>query len=75
MRYAAYDHSSIYAIGDSPEDAIRRARNEAREPEAEFKTAPIRDGLADAIEDAGWNPHLETFALDVEGFIIDTTKE
>jgi hypothetical protein len=75
MKYAAYDDNSIYAIGDSPEQAIQKARDDAQEPDAQFKTAPIRDGLAGAIEDAGWNPHLESFALDDGGFIIDTTRE
>jgi hypothetical protein len=73
MKYAAYDDNSIYAIAGSPESAIQKARADAREPGAQFKTAPIRDGLAGAIEDAGWNPHLETFALDEHGYIIDTT--
>lgn len=75
MKYAAYDATAIYAIGDSPEQAIQKARDDAREPEAQFKAAPIRDGLAAAIEDAGWNPHLETFGLDEHGYIIDTTKD
>lgn len=74
MKYAAYDDMAIYAIGDSPESAIQKARDDAREPEAEFKTAPVREGLASAIEDAGWNPHLESFALDSDGLIVDTTK-
>jgi hypothetical protein len=76
MKYAAYDDNSIYAISDSPEQAIQKARDDAREPDAVFKTAPIRDGLAEAIEDAGWNPRLESFALDDGGFIVrDTTRE
>lgn len=75
MKYAAYDHHSIYAIADSPELAVQKARTDAREPEATFQTAPIRDGLAAAIEDAGWNPFIETFALDSNGFIIDTTQD
>jgi hypothetical protein len=75
MKYAAYDDMSIYAIGDTPEAAIQKARDDAREPEAQFKTAPIKDGLAAAIEDAGWNPHLESFALDEYGYIVDTTSD
>lgn len=74
MKYAAYDDNSIYTTGDSPEQAIQKARV-GREPDAQFKTAPIRDGLAEAIEDAGWDPYLESFALDDGGFIVDTTRE
>lgn len=75
MKFAAYDSNSIYAIGDTPTEAVARARRDAKNDSAQFLTAPIRDGLADCIEEAGWNPHMESFALDETGFVIDTTDK
>ena len=40
-QFAAYDDASIYAIGDSPDDAIAKARVDTMAPEAQFKTARV----------------------------------
>ena len=62
-QYAAYDQSAIYAIADTPEAAIAKARDETRNSEATFETAKI--GAADAleIEDRGFNGHRDSFEV------------
>lgn len=73
-KYAAYDHHSIYAIGDSPDEAIATARADAGEPDAKFNTAEISDDLAKYIEENGWNGHHESFDVR-DGEIFRTTDE
>lgn len=73
-KYAAYDEYSIYAIGDTAEAAIAKARDDAREPEAEFETAKITDEFAAWIEENGWDPHRCGFDLQ-DGFVVDVTRE
>lgn len=72
-RFAAYDDLAIYALGDSPEEAIQNARDDAREPEAEFSTALISDELAAWIEENGWDGKSRSFEIE-NGFIVDTTN-
>ena len=68
-QYAAYDHSAIYAIGDTPEAAIAKARNDARDDEAIFETAKIGDADALEIEDGGFNGHYDGFDVK-DGWIV-----
>lgn len=72
--FAAYDDSSIYAIGRTAKSAIRKARAEAREPNAEFLTARVSIELAKQIERDGWDGMHRSFELDAQGFIVDTTR-
>jgi hypothetical protein len=74
--YAAYDDCSIYALGHTEKAAIKNARNDTKEPEAEFLTAPVSDELAAYIETNGWNGSLRSFEIDQKtGFIVDTTDD
>lgn len=73
MKYAAYDDMSIYALGDTPEQAIDNARSEAKDPYARFSTAPISDTFAAWIEVNGWDGKNRSFAIDKYGYLIDTT--
>lgn len=70
--FAAYDHNSIYALGITPESAIQNARNAARDPEAQFQTAPISEALADWIDANGWDGMSRSFEVR-DGMIVDTT--
>lgn len=72
--YAAYDEVSIYALGHTPKAAIQNARNEAREPDAEFQTAEIDEDLAAWIDENGWNGKNRSFELR-DGIVVDTTDE
>ena len=71
-RFAAYDDFSIYALGDTPEAAIAKARSDANDPTAFFKTDRISDDLAAFIDAEGWNGVLESFDV-IDGVIADTT--
>lgn len=73
-KFAAYDSVTIYATGDTAEAAVAAAREETREPEAEFDTAPIGDDLAAWIDENGWNGSHRSFAVR-DGMIVDTTDE
>ena len=72
-KFAAYDASSIYAVAETAEQAISKARDDARDDEAEFETARISDSLASWIEKNGWNGHTRSFDVR-NGEIIDTTN-
>ena len=72
-KFAAYDANSIYAVADSPEAAIAKARDDARDDEAQFETARISDALAAWIDERGWNGHHDSFTVR-HGEIIDTTN-
>ena len=72
--YAAYDELSIYALGQTPDEAIANARNDAGDPDAQFDTARISEALAAQIERDGWNGNRQSF--DVRGGeIVETTNE
>ena len=72
--YAAYDELSIYALGQTPDEAIVNALNDSGDPDAQFETARISDALAVQIERDGWNGNRQSF--DVRGGeIVETTKE
>jgi len=73
-KFAAYDHSSIYAIGETRETAMTNARVDARDDTAEFKTAPISDYLAAWIDENGWDGNRNSFELDAAGYILNTTR-
>jgi len=69
MKYAAYDSRSIYAIGETPDLAIVRARIETRDPDAGFLTAKINEDLAAEIEANGWNGFSQSFDV-IDGHIV-----
>lgn len=59
--YAAYDSMAIYAIGQSRDKAIAKARDDARDDEAQFETAIISIPLAYYIEANGWDGNSQSF--------------
>ena len=71
MKYAAYDSRSIYAIGETPDLAIVRARIETRDPDAGFLTAKINEDLAAEIEVNGWDGFSRSFLIR-GGYIVAT---
>jgi hypothetical protein len=71
MKYAAYDDSSIYAIGNTPEETESRACQDTDDPQATFKIAPISDTLAQRIAEYGWNPHRQSFELAATGYLVE----
>lgn len=73
MKYAAHDDHSIYAIGDSSDEAVQNARDNAGDPDAEFDTTRIGDDLAARIERDGWNGNRQSFDIR-NGEIVDTTS-
>jgi hypothetical protein len=74
-KFAAYDNLSIYAVAETPEDAIERGRVNTMHRNAQFKTAPISDALANHIALEGWNGRYRTFEIRSDGFLVDTTNE
>lgn len=72
MKYAAYDDLAIYALGDTPAQAVKNARDAGKEPTARFLVAPVTDEFARWIDEHGWDGAHRTFDL-VHGFLIDTT--
>jgi hypothetical protein len=71
-QFAAHDTVSVYAVGDTPAQAIANARNAARDPDAQFDTAQITAELAAWIDAHGWNGHAESFAVR-DGWLTRTT--
>jgi len=71
MKYAAYDSRAIYAIGETPDSAIARARADCRDPDAGFLTAKIDDDLAAEIEVDGWDGFSRSFLIR-GGYIVAT---
>ena len=71
-RFAAYTDASIFAVADSADAAITKAREDAGDPTAEFQTARIGDEFAATIEDRGFHPNWHSFDI-VNGEIVDTT--
>jgi N-acetylglutamate synthase/N-acetylornithine aminotransferase len=67
-KFAAHDDLSIYAVADTAEAAITKARDEARDLEAQFLTAQISDELAAQIERDGWDGMRQSFDV-VNGWI------
>ncbi len=74
-KFAAYDDLSIYAVADTAADAIAKARHEVRDDSTDFRIAQITDDLAARIERDGWDGSRQTFEIDNNGFIVDTTGE
>lgn len=72
--YAAYDDSTIYAIADTPDLALERARSAIGDESSPLQTAQIGDDLAEWIAKNGWNGHVNSFEVR-KGFIVDTTGE
>lgn len=71
--FAAYDDSSIYAVGATVEEALKAARLEVNtddKPSA-FRTAPIRAGLASKIDSDGWNGSTGRFEINNDGYLVD----
>jgi hypothetical protein len=76
VKFAAYDDASIYAVADSPDSAIQKARDDANDPSAQFSTAAISDRFAAWIEENGWDCYRRSFKLDKQtGFLVDTTNQ
>lgn len=74
-KFVAYDHNSIYAVGETRDAVIAKARDDARDDAAEFRTAPISDDLATWIDENGWNGHCDSFEIDrATGYIVDKTR-
>lgn len=74
MKFAAHDDVSIYAVADSADGAVEKAKHDARDPKATFEASPISDDLATWIEDNGWNAMNRSFEVDRNtGYIVDTT--
>jgi hypothetical protein len=71
--YAAYDDLSIYAVASTRTAAIQKARDDAKEPEAKFKTAQVSDEFAAQIERDGWDGNRQSFEIDRMGYIVETT--
>lgn len=74
MAYAAYDDLSIYAVHDTADGALARAKADAGDPEAVFRVAPISDGLAYQIVLNGWDGAIRSFEIGRNGWIVDTTS-
>ena len=75
MKFAAYHDISIYGVGDTAEEAVAKARSEVQDANAEFNVASIRDDLAAQIERKGWHGSHQTFTIDSNGFIVETTGQ
>ena len=73
-KFAAYDDMSIYAIGDTPAEAVATARADADDPGAQFSTAEISERFAAWIDENGWDGTRRSFDVR-RGKIIDTTDE
>ena len=73
MKFAAYDDVSIYGIGDTAEEAVVTARSKVRNDDAEFNVACISNDLAARIDHDGWDGSRQTFKIDDNGFIVETT--
>jgi len=73
-KYAAYDEITIYAVGDTPKEAISNANDNAGNEKWKFETAKISDELAEKIERCGWNGNYNSFNV-VHGYIVDTTDD
>jgi hypothetical protein len=74
MPYAAFDDLSIYAIGNTPDEAVAKARRDAGDPQATFQTALIDPALAQWIDEHGWNGNRRSFRVE-NGAIVDTTND
>lgn len=72
--YAAYDDQSIYSTGETPEDAIKFAREMVQNSDAEFEVAFISDELVQQIDENGWDGMNQSFHV-VRGWIVETTDE
>lgn len=68
-KFAAYDDLSIYAVADSAEAAIAKARDDARDPEAQFRTARVSEELCAKIERDGWDGNRRAFDVR-DGWIV-----
>ncbi len=68
-KFAAYDPFSIYAVADTAEAAIAKARDDVRDEDAQFLTAEISDALAAEIARDGWDGNRRAFDV-VGGQII-----
>ena len=70
--YGAYTNKTVYAIGETPDEAIRNAMIGTCKPAAVFKTAKVSAKLAAEIERDGWKGKLESFKIHC-CYIVDTT--
>ncbi len=70
VKYAAHDDVSVYAFGDSPEEAISNAKLETGDAGAHFAATPIAEDFAAEIAVKGWDPSVDAFKLDAEGRLV-----
>ena len=73
MKFAAYNHFSIYAIADTPEAAIAKARDDARDDSAKFEAAMLSDEFAAFIMKSAWHGNHNSFEV-IDGRIFDITQ-
>ena len=70
MRYAAYDHFSIYGVGDTGYESIQAAMEGCgAEEDPSLEVSPIEEGFAKDIEDNGFDPNSQSFDM-VDGVIV-----
>lgn len=74
MAYAAYDDFTIYAVHDTADGAIAKAKAEIGDPDATFSVAPISDDFAAWIARNGWNGNFRSFEVNRDGYLVDTTN-
>ena len=72
-KFAAHDNFSIYAIADTADAAVAKARDIVGVDDAQFSTAKVSDELAEQIETRGWNGNRQAFSVGRDGFIVDTS--
>jgi hypothetical protein len=70
MKWAAYDDVSIYAIGDTSVEAVKRAEILTKTPGGAFCAGPIDDDLAAYIECYGWNRDRDAFEIDERNYLV-----
>ena len=70
-KFAAHDDASIYAVADTADAAVAKARDDARDQNAQFRASPISDELADQIEEHGWDGKRQSFACNTAGVIVE----
>lgn len=72
-KFAAHDEHSIYALGDTAEIAVSRARRDNKDPDGHYSVTPITDDLAAWINENGWDGYERSFSIR-DGVIVDTTR-
>lgn len=71
-KYAAHDDLSIYAIGNTEQEALQEALLAS---EGKYEVSPITDEFAQKIVKEGFNGSFDTFGVDDKGVIYDDSEE